>query len=217
MTFYVKWGKMSIKRCWECSKLFFLSKEESSTLKSLKTVFSSPSKEIPEEYDLLEKGQYVGSNIDEVAQLALLLRPWVKPNAHVLDLGSGDGRVVFTLAILWKNVYITGIEYNSALFKYSQKIKENISPELKRRVKFFKKDFLEEDFGLYDIIFYYYWGTWEEDKLVEKLNKEVKTKALLILYGHGMDKTKLEKNFLQAYKFIENPEIEPFACILVKI
>ena len=155
-------------------KVISLSKEESFTLEFLKTILSSSSKEIPEEYDLLEKGQYVGSNIDEIAQLALFLRPWIKSNAKVLDLGSGDGRVVLTLATLWKDVEIIGIEYNPALFQYSQKIKEKFNPELQKRVIFLKKDFLEEDFGLYDIIFYYYWGTWEEQKLVEKLNKQVK-------------------------------------------
>jgi len=198
-------------------KVISLSKEESFTLEFLKTILSSSSKEIPEEYDLLEKGQYVGSNIDEIAQLALFLRPWIKSNAKVLDLGSGDGRVVLTLATLWKDVEIIGIEYNPALFQYSQKIKEKFNPELQKRVRFLKKDFLEEDFSLYDIIFYYYWGTWEEQKLVEKLNRQVKPNTLLILYGHGMDKVKLQQNFSQAYKFIKNPEIDPFACILVKI
>ncbi len=184
-------------------------------LKLIKQHYAKLPSTVPQEYDLLEKGQFVGSKINEVTQIAYILKKRLQPQARILDLGSGDGRVVFTLATIWEKAEIVGIEYHKSLYQYSLKLREKLgfSPQ---RIKFFQKDYFQEDFRCYDLIFYYYWGTWEEEKLVQKLTSEPLSQTILVLYGHGMNKEILKRNFSRAYRFIDIPQIKSFAYVLEK-
>lgn len=172
-------------------------------------------REIPEEYELLEKGQFVSSDIDEVISLANFLKPFIKPKSKIIDLGSGDGRVAFILASLWEDVEVTGIEYNSVLFDCAQRLKSEFKEYLNvEKINFIQKDFFEEDLNKYDVLYYCFWGTWEEKKLIEKLNKETKSGTILIIYGPHLKKFNPEKAFKNFYKILKKTEL---TCILKKI
>lgn len=84
-----------------------------------------------------------------------------------LDIGSGDGRAVLIAALFGINA--VGIEFDGELIKISNEIKNKLKIE---NAKFLKKDFFEEDFSKYDILFInpdkgFHLGL--EDKLMKEL------------------------------------------------
>jgi hypothetical protein len=190
-------------------------------LKIIKEVYERKTSEIPEEYELLEKGQFLGSNPDNIAKLALCLKHIIK--SKFIDLGSGDGRVIFTLKTQWRfeNIEFTGIEYYFSLLNYSNKLKSEFRKYFNtNRINFIQKDFLKEDLSKYDIIFYHYWGTWEGVELIDKLNKEVSLGTILIIYGDSIRKSNIYKAFKGFYKMfnLKNcDEIKEFSYIFKKI
>lgn len=64
------------------------------------------------------------------------------PNDHLIDLGSGDGRIV--IAAAKKGINATGVEYNPEMVEYSKKYAE-------REGVAGKTDFVEADFFEYDL------------------------------------------------------------------
>ncbi|MBI2128907.1 methyltransferase domain-containing protein [Candidatus Woesearchaeota archaeon] len=84
-----------------------------------------------------------------------------------LDIGSGDGRAVLTAALFGINA--AGIEIDDELIKVSNEIKNKLKI---KNAKFMKKDFFEEDFSKYDVLFInpdkgFHLGL--EDKLLKEL------------------------------------------------
>lgn len=94
---------------------------------------------------------------------------------HMVDLGSGDGKVVL-IASLFTNA--TGIEADPDLFGLSMKMYRELMPG--KNVKFIKKNFFEHNLNKYDAVFCnpdqpFYRGL--EQKLLKELNGK------LIVYG----------------------------------
>ena len=96
----------------------------------------------------------------------------IKLNGNFLDLGSGDGRVVF-LASLFCNA--TGVEFEKDLVDLSEKYKK----ELNFNCEFICDNFENLDFSKYNILFSYS-DSFFSDKFVEKLKKEFK--GILYVY-----------------------------------
>lgn len=96
---------------------------------------------------------------------------------HVLDLGSGDGKVSIIASLFTRS---TGIEYDSWLHDVSNDVKNKLFhvPHM-NRVEFFNEDYMEHDLNNYDLIFFN--PDKKCDKLIKKLNNEFKGK--LIFYG----------------------------------
>jgi len=80
-----------------------------------------------------------------------------------VDLGSGDGRVVFLAALFTK---ATGIEADKELYEISCKIKE----ELQIDCTFINEDYAEQDLSHHDVFFTYIDHAWPK-KLEEQLKK----------------------------------------------
>jgi len=104
----------------------------------------------------------------------------VRPEARVLDLGSGDGRVVFMAALLGARA--EGVEFDRSLHHIALeargRLRDRIDPA---RAVLRRGDFFAEDFSPYDILFYYGSGCSMETRLLDKLRREMNDSAVLIL------------------------------------
>lgn len=124
---------------------------------------------VDEEYKL--KNKYVfktTKGIFGVSDLEILNEFFNKINLNLknkfLDLGSGDGRVVF-LASLFCDA--TGIEFEKKLIELSLKYKENLN----LNCNFICDDFNNLNFSKYDILFSYS-DSFFSNEFVERLKKE---------------------------------------------
>lgn len=107
-------------------------------------------------------------------------RPDSNPNkTKLIDLGSGDGRIVFEAAKM--GYQAIGVELNAVLCFYS-KYKSIVDPELRNsiwRPKFKRADLWKVDMGEYDCIVVF--GVQEMMKdLGTKLKVEMKPDALIV-------------------------------------
>ena len=104
----------------------------------------------------------------------------IRPGMRFLDLGSGDGRIVFMAALLGADA--SGIEYDSELHRIAlearQRLQDLVDPE---RAVLLRGDFFKEDMRPYDVFFYYALGSSSEDRLLAKLRGEMGPSALLVL------------------------------------
>jgi len=97
-----------------------------------------------------------------------------------VDLGSGDGRTVI-LAHKMGAEKAVGIEFEGELLEISESLKRDLAGDAES-IEFKKGDFLKEALGEYDIIFYNLTGTFDEDKLIKKIRKEMRPGALFVMY-----------------------------------
>jgi len=112
----------------------------------------------------------------------------VDGSTKVVDLGSGDGRIVYTAALL--GAQATGIEFDPILAGIGEPENGWIRKSLPdivdfSRIRILQKDFLEEDLSQYDVIFYYYNSSSDDgqERLKEKLLREMHPDAKLVVYG----------------------------------
>src|SRR5207245_6464701 len=96
----------------------------------------------------------------------------IRPGARFLDLGSGDGRVVFMAALLGARA--EGIEYDRRLHRIAveaqSRLQDRIDPT---RAVLRRGDFFAADFRPYDVLFYYGSGCSLETELLWQLRKRV--------------------------------------------
>jgi len=103
---------------------------------------------------------------------------------HLLDLGSGDGRVTLIASLFTK---ATGIELDQELVNKAVEMKHRLNV---KNAEFLHKNFLEHDISGHDIVFLapdkpMYRGV--EEKLLNELKGEV------IVFGHHFHPTMLRK------------------------
>jgi SAM-dependent methyltransferase len=104
----------------------------------------------------------------------------VRPGRRFLDLGSGDGRVVFLAAVLGADA--TGIEYDHPLHDIALEARRRLRRIVPAgRVTLRQGDFFEEDVSRYDVIFYFGDGTYLQDRMLAKLGREMRPGATLLL------------------------------------
>ncbi len=128
-----------------------------------------------------EKGTFEPSNIWDLAEV--FLKAGLKPGDKVLDLGSGDGRVLAVASLL--GAQVTGYEYDDALYGIAQDLlgrmgKEGLIDPSRSILK--KGDFLSEPFGEHKFIFYFDHGSKDRAAIVRKILAEVGPGAQLLLY-----------------------------------
>lgn len=127
----------------------------------------------------VEKGLFYPSLLEE------LLPPferYVTAGTRFLDLGSGDGRVVFLANVL--GAHATGIEWEGDLVAVSRAAQEALGDLVEpARIEFLQGDFFAYSWAEYDVIFYFDDGSFEHDRLRRKLDQELAPEARLIV-GH---------------------------------
>ncbi len=129
-------------------------------------------KELP-----LEKGLFYPSLLEE---LLPAFEAYVTPGIRFLDLGSGDGRAVFLASVLGAKA--TGIEYDEELVEVSLRALDALADRVDaKRVKIQQRDFFEVSWSDYELIFYFDQSSVEQERVREKLRRELAPAARLIV------------------------------------
>lgn len=127
----------------------------------------------------VEKGLFYPSLLEEVLPP---FERYVTAGTRFLDLGSGDGRVVFLANVL--GAHATGIEWESDLVEVSLAAEEAlgdlVDPE---RIELIQGDFFEHSWADCDVIFYFDTSSHEHARLRRKMHEELGPQARLIV-GH---------------------------------
>ena len=124
-----------------------------------------------------EKGAFAASSLEALVDP---FTSFLKPNLKFIDLGSGDGRVVFFASLF--GVDATGIEFDPDLYQISLNAMKNLSDIVDpQRIQFIKGDFFQHDFSNFDI--FYSFGTDTQSGFTKKLLKEMNPGSILILNG----------------------------------
>jgi SAM-dependent methyltransferase len=111
----------------------------------------------------------------------------IAPGKKMVDVGSGDGRVVIEFAK--KGYDATGIEFNPFLVFWSKlKIKQNGL----KNARIIRQNFWKADFSDYDVIFIFQL-TSVNLLLVDKFRKELKTGAIIVSAGFKLFNAELIK------------------------
>jgi SAM-dependent methyltransferase len=126
---------------------------------------------------VVTKGLFYPSLLEE---LVPAFRAAIGPGTRFLDLGSGDGRVVFLAALMGADA--TGIEYDRELHGIAVRARRRLSHLIdRRRATLRRGDFFDLDLSRYDVLFYFGKGSFAEDRLGEKIVREMRPDAVLLL------------------------------------
>jgi hypothetical protein len=127
----------------------------------------------------VEKGRFYPFLLEDLTAAFDL---WVKPGTRFLDLGSGDGRVVFYAASLGAEA--TGIEYDPQVFGVSERAREALGDVLKgAQLQLTRDDFFNHSWSGWDVVFYFDLGAFDQHRLRKKIFSELDPGARLIV-GH---------------------------------
>ena len=107
---------------------------------------------------------------------------YIAPGSRFLDLGSGDGRAVFLARVL--GAHATGIEYDEKLVELSLRALAALEDVVDAEgVEIVRGDFFESPWSGYDIIFYFDQSSFAQERVREKLRRELDPGAVLLV-GH---------------------------------
>ncbi len=134
---------------------------------------------------------YEGSGRKKVADIIKISK--IKKGEKVVDLGSGDGRIV--IAFAKQGITAHGYEINPLLVLISKFKTRRI-----KNAKIYWKNFWKVDLGDYDIIVLFQYGTIMK-KLEEKLKKEIKKSAKIISYHWKFPNLKIKEKIRDIYLY----------------
>jgi cyclopropane fatty-acyl-phospholipid synthase-like methyltransferase len=92
---------------------------------------------------------FVRSEDDRLASMFELAKP--KKGERIIDLGSGDGKILIELAK--RGLKAEGVEINSALVKESERAIKKLG--LEKKVKVTRASFWDFDLSGFDLVFFY--------------------------------------------------------------
>ncbi|MEM7351011.1 MAG: class I SAM-dependent methyltransferase [Acidobacteriota bacterium] len=129
-------------------------------------------KEIP-----LDKGLFYPVLLEDMLPA---FERYVSSGDRFLDLGSGDGRVVFMASVLGADA--VGIEYDKQMVKISRRagkaLRDLIEP---RRARIVRGDFFASPWSGYDVIFFFDLSSFEPERVRQKVQAEMDPGAVLIV------------------------------------
>ena len=129
---------------------------------------------------------FVTTPVETVKELVALLHAY--KDKHIVDLGSGDGRIVVELAK--KGHLVDGFELKTELVtRAHDRIKEL---HLQHTAHIFEKDYWNENLGKYNIV-YIYGIPAIMGKLEEKLENELNPGTIVISNVYRLPHWKLKK------------------------
>lgn len=129
-------------------------------------------KEIP-----LDKGLFYPVLLEDMLPA---FERYVGPGVRFLDLGSGDGRVVFMANVLGADA--VGIEYDKKMVKISRRAARTLQDLLDAdRVRIVKGDFFASPWSGFDVIFFFDLSSFEPGRVRRKLKREMDPGAILIV------------------------------------
>ncbi|MDP3710649.1 MAG: methyltransferase domain-containing protein [bacterium] len=127
----------------------------------------------------LKGAPYVPSSRKRVMKMLELAD--LKPGENVVDLGSGDGKILIEAAKL--GCFATGLEINPFLVWFSRfrAARRNLSG----RIKILRQDFNKYPLREADVVFVYLWPE-TIDKLSIKFRRELKPEARIVSNAFSM-------------------------------
>ena len=127
----------------------------------------------------LDKGRFYPFLLEDLFDA---FRAYVKPGTRFIDLGSGDGRIVFLANILGADAY--GIEYDPKMIEVSRRAADALGDVLDEdRLHLIEGDFFAHDWSQYDTLFYFDLSSFEQLRVRKKLSFELDHDAHLLV-GH---------------------------------
>ncbi len=105
----------------------------------------------------------------------------VKPSDRLVDLGSGDGRIV--IAAARRGAFARGLEIDETLVKLSKEKAKSL--RLARRVEFVNQDIFEANYAEYSVVTMYLLPEFNE-KLRPKLLRELKPGSRIVSHEWDM-------------------------------
>ena len=130
---------------------------------------SKPQEEILEDFLLLDKGRFYPAFLKDFFDA---FEAYVKPGTRFLDLGSGDGRMVFLAAALGAEA--VGIEYDPEVFAVGERALAALDGVIDvGQVELIEGDFFDQLWTGYDVIFYYDLSSFEQNRLRKKIAFEL--------------------------------------------
>jgi SAM-dependent methyltransferase len=111
-----------------------------------------------------------------------------KPNAKILDIGSGSGKFCLAGSYLKPFAFFSGVEQREDLLEYAQTVRKKLG---RSNVDFVHKNFTQIDFTEYDN-FYFYNSFFENIEGTDKIDDSIAYSVELYDYYNLRLKTKLD-------------------------
>ncbi len=129
-------------------------------------------KEIP-----LDKGLFYPILLEDMLPA---FERYVSGGTRFLDLGSGDGRVVFLANVLGADA--VGIEYDQQMVKISRRAAKALKGLIDRkRTRIIRGDFFDSTWSGYGVIFFFDQSSFEPERVRRKLAREMDPGTVLIV------------------------------------
>ncbi len=151
--------------------------------KKLKTLYEAIDAEIRKYYfKRLEKGIFIPTPLESIDESLEFVRG-IRPEAATFyEFGSGDGRV--SLLAASKGWFAEGVEHDQGLVTISDRMEqkavdEGLIPD--GQASFSQGDAMAKDFSAYDIIFVTDSDGFEHQAFQDKVNREAKENALIVM------------------------------------
>jgi len=163
-------------------------------IEKIKAKYDAFEKFLLQNGQLLAKDTGIGfwgvSHLDNLHELFQRLN--LNDHKHLIDLGSGDGRVVLLASLF--GIKATGVEFDDWLLNTSLDMKRKLNLPTSRNITFLKDDFMGMDLSSYDLIYI------SPDKpfhrgLERKLKKELTGKLVVQSYEFHPKNLNLERDW----------------------
>ncbi len=122
----------------------------------------------------------LSGHIDPLAEYAGSYEP-----VRIIDMGSGQGAMVFAFARANERAEVLGIEYDEKLFNDSVKVRNSFFEDTKRRIRLERGDFNDpkfvEDIQKADLINYWESGARSEDTMLQNLANHMRGGARFLV------------------------------------
>src|SRR5258706_4665693 len=133
-----------------------------------------------------ETGIFEPSNIWDLVEI--FMKENIQPGDKILDLGSGDGRVLAVASLFGAEV--TGYEFDEKLYGLANEVLDKIArtsienaPLIDRsKIKLFRGDFFKADFNQFKFIFYYDQSNKNREAVVEKVLTQPNQNIRFLVY-----------------------------------
>ena len=148
-------------------------------------------------YIALQGPFFAPTNSQRIKQILELAE--LKPGEKVVDLRSGDGRILIALVRAHPQIKAVGVELNP---KYVKLSRDNIKKAgLSKKIEIRKSNFWKEDLSEYDLIVTYCIKM-VMGKLERKLKDEIKesTKVISVFFQFPTWKPKIESGDIRLYQ-----------------
>ena len=133
-------------------------------------------------------GYWGVTNLDDLHTLFKQIK--LHKHKHLVDLGSGDGRVVLLASLF--GIKATGLETDDWLMNCALELKRKINKPHVNNATFKQEDFLKQNLDHFDILYISPDRPFHRDNLGNTIKKAMHDDAKLIVQGYEFSPTNME-------------------------